>query len=83
MSIDVAVLQADKRKTGSMEQVITSAAKGCGGRMLGLIKGDNPSELPLELARLMLKRVRSFQIRAEPDIEKRKRLKQLHKKIER
>jgi len=82
LSVDVAVLRASGESyTTSMEDCFQQAIDKTGGKLVGKLRGNNPSEIPLELARLMLKRVRSFKVKAEPDSEKRRRLKQLYRKL--
>lgn len=81
LSIDVAVLNPGSGQT-YMERAFQTVIDRTGGKLVGLMRGTDPSEIPLELSRLMLKRVRSFKVKTEPDAKKRERLRQLHKKLD-
>lgn len=80
ISIDVAVLKNKSAET-DMERVFQDVIARTGDKMVGIIQGHDPKEIPLEMSRLMLRRVKSFKVKSEPDSAKRQRLRQLHKKI--
>jgi len=81
LSIDVAVLNNRYAGKTKMESVFQGVIDRTGGRLVGIMHGDDPETIPLDLARLMLKRVRSFQVKSEPDEVKRQRLKKLHRDL--
>ena len=64
-----------------MEKVFQGVIDRTGGRLVGIMHGNDPETIPLDLARLMLKRVRSFQVKSEPDDIKRQRLRKLHRDL--
>ncbi|MBI1215457.1 MAG: hypothetical protein GC185_06540 [Alphaproteobacteria bacterium] len=82
LSVDVAVLKRPgDASVSKMENAFQTVIDRSGDKLVGIVRGSNAQEVPLELARLMQKRVRRFQVKAENDKEKRRRLKQLHKKL--
>jgi Mg-chelatase subunit ChlD len=81
LSIDVAVLNTRAEGSTQMEKVFQGVIDRTGGRLVGIMHGNDPETIPLDLARLMLKRVRSFQVKSEPDNMKRQRLRKLHKDL--
>jgi hypothetical protein len=82
LSVDVAILRPPgENRTTQMERAFQSVIDTSGDKLVGIVKGNDPQEVPLELARLMQRRVRRFTVKAENDSEKRRRLKQLHKKL--
>jgi len=83
LSIDVAVLNNRAEGSTQMERVFQGVIDKTGGRMVGVMHGNDPQSIPLDLARLMLKRVRSFQVKSEPDSAKRQRLRKLHRDLTR
>lgn len=82
LSIDVAVLKPDHAVKTKMETLFENAIGSAGGRQLGIVRGQNPQEIPQSLARLMLRRVRGMRVQAEPDSVKRDKLKKLHRKLD-
>ncbi|MDD9900147.1 MAG: VWA domain-containing protein, partial [Alphaproteobacteria bacterium] len=85
MSVDVAVLRdpAHKDHITSMETTFEDVRKSTGAKNLGVVRGHDPNEIPLDLGRLMLRRLKQFKVKTEPDVEKRKRMRQLHTKVQR
>ncbi len=82
LSVDVAILRPGGQDyTTQMETAFRQGIEQGGGKMLGIIKGNDPNVIPLELSRLMLRRVRNFVVKSVADIEKRRALKRLHKKM--
>jgi len=81
LSIDVAVLNNRAEGSTQMEKVFQGVIDRTGGRLVGIMHGNDPETIPLDLARLMLKRVRSFQVKSEPDDTKRQRLRKLHRDL--
>lgn len=80
MSVDVAVITS-KSAVSEMENVFKEVIQRTGDKVAGILRGNNPNQLPLELARLTLRRVKKAKIKGEPDEKKRKRLKALHAKF--
>ena len=82
MSMDVAVLRPDGDvRTTRMEQAIQTVMDKSGNRVVGMLRGNQAAKVPLDLARLMLQRVRSFKVKSEPDPVKRKHMKALHARL--
>jgi len=81
ISIDVAVLNNRGAGTTEMEKVFNGVIERTGGRTLGVLHGNDPQRIPLDLAQLMLRRVRSVKVRSEVDSVKRKELKKLHRDL--
>lgn len=81
MSVDVAVLKQASASHTQMEAAFEKVINEGGSRYIGVTRGSNPQEVALELGRQQLRRVRSFNVKAEPDQEQRRRLKQLHGKL--
>lgn len=82
ISIDVAVFNPAKAEGAtSMEKVFQGVIDKTGDKIVGIARGQDPKEIPLEMSRLMLRRVRAAHIKAEPDTGKRRRLRQLHNKL--
>lgn len=85
ITVDVAILREnadpDTPSGTSMENTFQEIIDGKGGRHLGIVRGTDPQEVPMELARNILKRVRSFPVQTEPDSEKRRQLRQLYKRM--
>jgi hypothetical protein len=78
LSVDVAVIGASGGRGTKMAEVFQQVIDKTGNRVVGLLHGSDPRELPLQIARNMLARVRAIRVVTEPDIQKRKRLKHLH-----
>src|SRR5690606_231566 len=81
MSVDVAVYSNTPAGSTEMEKVFQEVIDREGNRMVGIVRGDDPKRIPLDLAQLMLRRVRGCPVVVEPDSEKRARLKKLHRTI--
>jgi hypothetical protein len=83
MSVDVAVLKApgNNRQT-NMETVIKETMQEAGSKMVGLVVGNDANRVPLDLAQQILRRVRSFKVKVEPDKAKRDRFKKIHNKLD-
>jgi hypothetical protein len=81
LSVDVAILRPGEGTGTQMEKAFQKAIDKTGGKLVGIVHGNNANEVPLELSRLMLRRVRSFKVKAEADSEKRRRLKALHRRM--
>ena len=65
-----------------MERAFQEAINKSGGKLVGIVKGNDPKQIPLDLSKLMLRRVRNYKVKSEADSEKRRRLKQLHGQLE-
>jgi len=81
ISIDVAVLNNRGEGQTEMEKVFKGVIDRTGGRILGILHGNDPQRIPLDLAQLMLRRVRNVKVRSEADSVKRKELKKLHRDL--
>lgn len=81
LSVDVAILRPGDGTGTQMEAAFQKAIDKSGAKLVGIVHGNNANEIPLELSRLMLRRVRSFKVKAEADAEKRRRLKALHRRM--
>ncbi|MDE1153980.1 MAG: hypothetical protein PW788_15725 [Micavibrio sp.] len=82
MSLDVAVLRPSGNNSETqMERAIKTVMNNSGNRIVGLLRGNDAQKVPLDLAHMMLRRVRAIRVKSEPDKEKRRRLKILHKKL--
>jgi hypothetical protein len=81
MSVDVAVLKQKSSPHTEMEAAFEAVVKNGGGRNIGVTRGSDPQEVALDLGEQQLRRVRSFNVKPEPDKEQRRRLKQLHRKL--
>jgi len=81
ISIDVAVLNNRGEGATEMEKVFKGVIDRTGSRIVGIMHGNDPQRIPLDLAHLMLKRVRSFKVRSEADEVKRRELKKLHRDL--
>lgn len=81
ISIDVAVLNNRSEGATEMEKVFKGVIDRTGSRIVGIMHGNDPQRIPLDLAHLMLKRVRSFKVRSEADTVKRRELKKLHRDL--
>ena len=82
MSVDVAVLKQASAPHTQMEEAFEEVIKDGGARYIGVTRGSNPQEVALELGRQQLRRVRSFNVKPEPDDEQRRRLQQLKRKLD-
>lgn len=82
VSTDVAVLSPSMtRGPTAIETMFDDVIKETGSRAIGVLRGNDPNEMPRELARLVLRRVNALQIKGEPDSIKRRNLKSLHNKM--
>ncbi|MEZ0223626.1 MAG: hypothetical protein ACAH83_03665, partial [Alphaproteobacteria bacterium] len=81
LSVDVAILRPGDGTGTQMEKAFQSAIDKTGAKLVGIVHGNNANEVPLELSRLMLRRVRNFKVKSELDTEKRRRLKALHRRM--
>lgn len=80
ISIDVAVLKKGSGST-AMEEVFQGVINRTGSKLVGIINGSDPRQIPLDMARLTWKRVKNFKVKTEPDSMKRQKLRQLHGKL--
>ena len=83
LTVDVAVLrpQNEGSRQTEMEKVVEGVIESTHSKMVGQMRGYDANEIPRELARTMLRRVRGIEVKTEPDSNKRKRLKSLYDKM--
>jgi hypothetical protein len=83
MTVDVAVLNAPgHEKVSSMDQVLNSVIAETHSRMMGIRHGDDAATIARDLSKMLLHRIRSIEIKTEPDTVKRSRLKSLAAKLD-
>ena len=90
LTIDVALLRPANDRYGGygrtdgktqMEVAFQTVIDRTGGRQVGILRGNDPNEIPIQLSRMMLKRVRAHKVTGDDDSVKRKNLRQLAKKL--
>lgn len=82
LTVDVAVLkQGGEPGSTKMEQIVAAVVETTHSKMIGLLRGDDPNKTVKDLTNMMLRRVRRIEVKTEPDSAKRKRLKDLYKKL--
>lgn len=82
VSVDVAVFRPNVQDSKTaMERTFEGVISETGSRNIGTLRGNDPNEMPRELARTVLRRVNAIQIKGEPDAIKRRHLKSLHNKM--
>lgn len=82
VSVDVAVFRPGMRDAKTaIENMFEGVIAETGSRSIGTLRGNDPNEIPRELARTVLRRVNAIQIKGEPDSIKRRHLKSLHNKM--
>lgn len=84
LSVDVAVLRPlheSAGRTTKMEDVFQKVIDETGDKIVGIVRGNNAQDVPMDLAHRVLRRVRKFKVAVEPDKKKRQRLKSLHQQL--
>lgn len=84
LSVDVAVLRPKSSDWGgvtAMENVFQGVIDKTGDRVVGIVRGNDAQQVPVDLAHRVLSRVKKFKVKVEPDSKKRGRLKSLHQQL--
>ena len=84
LSVDVAVLRPKSSDWGgvtAMENVFQGVIDKTGDRVVGIVRGNDAQQVPMDLAHRVLSRVKKFKVKVEPDSKKRGRLKSLHQQL--